>query len=130
MSPTSATIFRKCQLRCDGGGYWGQVSDLSIILIGSATSRSSAHSAPFWRGFRNQVFGFPLFFSFFSFLFSLLLHRNSYLLLLCSQTHVSKQPTFKQYIFLDLHFHSCIVFFLCLVSSLFPVFTRNRQILN
>lgn len=134
MSPTSATVFRKCQLRSDGRGYWGQVTgpvDHSDWLVGAMKPRPLGS---FWCGFGNQVLGFP---PFFVFVFVSLVYFSSFLppRKLCLFSYVlrykSKSNQNFEY-FLSLHFYSCILYFFpfYLVSSLFPTFARNRQILN
>lgn len=127
MSPTSATVFRKCQLRSDGRGYWGQVTgpvDHSDWLVGAMKPRPLGS---FWCGFGNQVLGFPPFF-FFTFLF--LFHSFIFLLFFRLASFV-----FFLVVFLDtspkaikilnisfyLHFYSCILYFFSLLSSLFSV---------
>lgn len=134
MSPTSATVFRKCQLRSDGGGYWGQVTgpvDHSDWLVGAMKPRPLGS---FWCGFGNLVLGFP---PFFVFVFVSLVYFSSFLsprkpcLFSYVLRYKSKSNQNFEY-FLSLHFYSCILYFFpfYLVSSLFPTFARNRQILN
>lgn len=137
MSPTSATVFRKCQLRSDGRGYWGQVTgpvDRSDWLVGAMKPRPLGS---FWCGFGNQVLGFPPFFflrlcfcfSRLFFFFSSASQALSFFLVMFLDTSPKAIKILN--ISFYLHFYSCIFFFhFYLVSSLFPTFARNRQILN
>lgn len=135
MSPTSATVFRKCQLRSDGRGYWGQVTgpvDHSDWLVGAMKPRPLGS---FWCGFGNQVLGFP---PFFVFVFVSLVYFSSFLsprklcLFSCYVLRYKSKSNQNFECFFYLHFYSCILYFFhfYLVSSLFPTFARNRQILN
>lgn len=134
MSPTSATVFRKCQLRSDGGGYWGQVTgpvDHSDWLVGAMKPRPLGS---FWCGFGNQVLGFP---PFFVFVFVSLVYFSSFLsprkpcLFSYVLRYKSKSNQNFEYFFVSSFLFMYLIFFhFYLVSSLFPTFARNRQILN
>lgn len=136
---------RGCHRRvppCSGSASWGLMEEvigdkwraLSIILIGSSAPWSPAHSGP--SGAVSEI-KFLVSRLFFVFVFVSLVYFSSFLsprkpcLFSYVLRYKSKSNQNFEY-FLSLHFYSCILYFFpfYLVSSLFPTFARNRQILN